>query len=224
MTREEFQAEKENYVEAFAASAGVAKRAVTMYLLGEGPTRRALNERRELLEALQVICDILTDAPEEVEETVGSSSFVQDFNEQLDAAVLERVAETVVVTQAPTPQPTPASDSVNAAVAGSTGEGMGVFTLVLVACLVGSCVVCSVYVVRGRISSKAVVKGPSLASVLPETSLCVLYDEEAEGDAGATSKRFPSTTEGAANWPRELYREITREGEITTGGDVESVL
>merc|ERR1719361_2184876 len=57
VTREEFQAEKENYVEAFAASAGVAKRAVTMYLLGEGPTRRALNERRELLEALQVICD-----------------------------------------------------------------------------------------------------------------------------------------------------------------------
>jgi len=225
VTREEFQSEKENYVEAFAASAGVDKRDVSMYLLGEEPARRAL-AKRELLEALQVICDIVTDTPEEVEEAVVSSSFVQEFNQQFGEAVLERVAETEVVTQAPTPQPTEASDSVNAAVAGSTGEGMGSMVLVIIAVLVASCVICGVYVVRGRISPKAVVvKGPSLASVLPETSLSVMFDEErAEGDAETTPKRFPSITEGTPNWPRELYREITREGESTTGGDVESVL
>lgn len=225
VTRQEFQAEKENYVEDFAISAGVDKRAVTMYLLGEVPTYRAQQQRRELRGGLQVICDILTDAPEEVEETVGSFGFVQEFNEQFHAVVLGRVVETVVVTQAPTPQPTAASDSVNTSVAGSTGEEMTSRALIIIAVLVASCFICGVYMVCGRSSSKAVVlKGPSLASVLPESSISVYYDEEAEGTAGATSKRFPYTKDGTPNWPRELYQEITREGEGTTGKDVESVL
>lgn len=232
VTRETFEAEKENYVEAFAASAGVDKSSVTMYLADDDDTEQSAARRvlakRELLEALQVICDILTSAPEIVEDVVVSTDFVEEFNKELDQNILQQVFYTETITQAPTPQPP--SDSANAVESGSTGSNMSM-VLIAVALVVALCAVGVVYGVRGCVSPKVVVvKGSSLTNVQPRSSLSALYDEvEGDVEEHGTTKRGPSASvaankqEEGSNWPRELYQNITREGDqITT--DMENVL
>jgi len=226
LTVDEFEAEKENYIEAFATSAGVDKSSVSMYLASsdvpQGDARRALG-KRELLEALEVICDVITSNPEQVEDAVVADDFVQHFNEQLSEPVLERVAEVVTITEAPT---VAASDSANTATSDSNGGGQLTAMLISVAIVLALCAVCGLYAMRGWAPKVVLQKGSSLISVLPQDSLDFKYDER-EGDVETSNwKRDPSTASNRSNnrvsihsegWSKELYDDIVREGETQTG-------